>query len=64
MTTKRAPAKTASLPYRKAADLSKDVTSERIADHLAAFRAAGGTIEVLSVTPVLKRLGDAEPVKS
>ncbi len=56
--------KTASLPYRKTADLSKDVTSERIADHLAAFRAAGGAIEVLGVTPVLKRLGAAEPAKS
>ncbi len=63
MTTKRLPAKTTALPYRKTADLSKDVTSERIADHLDAFRAAGGTIEVLGVTPVLKRLGAVEPVK-
>ena len=64
MNTKRVPAKTTSLPYRKTADLSKDVTSERIADHLEAFRAAGGTIEVLGVTPVLKRLGATEPAKS
>ena len=64
MTTKKPAAKTASLPYRKTADLSKDVTSERIAGHLDAFRAAGGTIEVLGVTPVLKRLGTAGTAKS
>jgi hypothetical protein len=55
--------KTSTMPYRKQADQSKDVTSERIADHLEAFRAAGGTIEVLGVTPVLKRLAAAEAAK-
>lgn len=63
MTRKQVPGKAAAAPFRKAADQSKDVTSERIADHLAAFHAAGGTIEVLGVTPVLKRLGDASPAK-
>lgn len=46
-------------PYRKPADTSKEVTSERIAAHLAAFEAAGGTIEVLGVTRTLKSIGAA-----
>lgn len=57
-------AKPSSMPYRKQADQSKDVTSERIAGHMAAFQAAGGTIEVLGVTPVLKRLAAEEAAKS
>lgn len=40
-------------------DQSRQLTSEHIADHLAAFRAAGGTVEVLGNTQVLKRLQPA-----
>lgn len=41
---------------------SRTVTSEDIATHLAAFAAAGGKVEVLGVTRVLKRLdGEAAP---
>jgi hypothetical protein len=36
----------------------RSVTSEDIAAHLVAFAAAGGQIEVLGVTRVLKTLGD------
>ena len=47
-------------PFRgKGADSSKDLTSERIAAHLAAFEASGGAVEVLGVTRVLKKLDDA-----
>jgi hypothetical protein len=38
---------------------SRTVTSEDIAAHLAAFAAAGGKVEVLGVTRVLKRLDEA-----
>lgn len=43
---------------RKPAD-SRIVTSEDIAAHLDAFAAAGGQVEVLGVTRVLKHLDDA-----
>ncbi|HZH43122.1 MAG TPA: hypothetical protein VEY50_03445 [Lysobacter sp.] len=45
----------------KGADDSKKLTSERIAEHLAAFQAAGGQVEVLGVTRVLKRLDLPQP---
>ncbi|GAB6197193.1 hypothetical protein [Lysobacter xanthus] len=49
-------------PYTRRPDLSRQITSAHIADHVAAFQAAGGTVEVLGTTPVLKRLKpDAEP---
>jgi hypothetical protein len=38
-------------------DTSRDLTSERIAQHMNAFQDAGGTIEVLGTTPVLKHVG-------
>ena len=44
---------------RAGADTPKDVASATIAAHLAAFAAAGGKIEVLGTTQVLKRLGEA-----
>jgi hypothetical protein len=46
---------------RKSPDSSKSVTSDDIAAHLAAFEAAGGHVEVLGVTRVLKRVDEALP---
>jgi len=43
---------------RKPAD-TRTVTSEDIAAHLHAFAAAGGQVEVLGVTRVLKRIDEA-----
>ncbi|MGN6513929.1 MAG: hypothetical protein ACTHKZ_10230 [Lysobacteraceae bacterium] len=37
---------------------ARNVTSEDIAAHLAAFAAAGGKVEVLGVTRVLTRIED------
>ena len=47
---------TSTTTYARRPDLSRQITSAHIADHVAAFQAAGGTVEVLGVTPVLKRL--------
>ncbi|MFC0676739.1 hypothetical protein ACFFGH_02580 [Lysobacter korlensis] len=44
---------------RRAPDLSRDITSERIADDLAAFRRNGGRIERLGTTRVLTRVDEA-----
>jgi len=38
------------------------LTSDQIANHLDAFRAAGGTVEVLGTTRVLKHLGNGDAV--
>jgi hypothetical protein len=46
--------------FRRKEPDSKNLTSERIADDIDAFRKAGGRIEVLGVTQVLKKL--EEPV--
>jgi hypothetical protein len=43
---------------RKPAD-TRSVTSEDIAAHLDAFAAAGGKVEVLGVTRVLKNVDEA-----
>lgn len=43
---------------RKPSD-TKTVTSEDIATHLDAFAAAGGKVEVLGVTRVLKHIDEA-----
>lgn len=43
---------------RGKADLSRELTSERIAAHLAAFRRAGGRIEKLGTTRVLTRVDE------
>lgn len=53
----RAPANTSRVFQRKETE-PRALTSERIADHLAAFHAAGGHIEVLGCTRVLKKLDD------
>lgn len=43
---------------RRAPDLSREVTSERIARDLAAFRRNGGRIERLGTTRVLTRVDE------
>lgn len=43
---------------RRAPDHSRDVTSERIASDLAAFRSSGGHIERLGTTRVLTRIDE------
>lgn len=40
-------------------DPSRGLTSAHIREHLAAFEASGGRVEVLGTTQVLKRVGDA-----
>jgi hypothetical protein len=52
----------ASAPFNRRADVSRQITSEHISAHMAAFRAAGGTVEVLGNTPMLKNIKPAEPV--
>lgn len=59
MPRKPTPSASHLFPKRKDSDA---VTSERIADDLAAFRKAGGRIEVLGVTQVLKNLAGPTPV--
>lgn len=59
MARKPTPSASHLFPKRKDSDA---VTSERIADDLAAFRKAGGRIEVLGVTQVLKNLAGPTPV--
>jgi hypothetical protein len=58
MTDTSAPAKAGSAPSPWASsrrvDFGRQVTSERIDEHLTAFRAAGGVIEVLGNTPIHK----------
>jgi hypothetical protein len=48
-------------PFQRKAESSRTLTSEHIDAHLAAFAAAGGKVEVLATTTVLKRI-QAEPV--
>ncbi|MGY3266749.1 MULTISPECIES: hypothetical protein [unclassified Lysobacter] len=50
------------VPYARRVDLSRQITSEHINEHLAAFEAAGGHVEVLGNTPTRKRKDDAPPV--
>ena len=42
---------------RKPAERNATLTRERIAEHMDAFRKAGGTIEVLGTTRALQRIG-------
>ncbi len=49
-------------PYLRRAEPSRQLTSEHIDAHLAAFQAAGGKVEVLSTTTVLKRI-QADPTR-
>jgi hypothetical protein len=48
-------------PFQRKAESTRTLTSEHIDAHLAAFAAAGGKVEVLATTTVLKRI-QAEPV--
>ena len=48
--------------FQKKSDPGRNMTSERIAEDLKAFRKAGGRIEVLGATRVLTRIdGEAPP---
>jgi hypothetical protein len=47
-------------PYQRKAESARTLTSAHIDAHLAAFEAAGGKVEVLATTTVLKRI-QAEP---
>lgn len=62
MIRKTTSAATAPPPYQRRAEPSRHLTSEHIDAHLAAFEAAGGKVEVLSTTSVLKRI-QADPVR-
>lgn len=42
---------------RKPSERGNSLTHERIAEHMEAFRQAGGTIEVLGTTRALTRIG-------
>lgn len=48
-------------PFQRKAESARTLTSEHIDAHVAAFEAAGGKVEVLATTTVLKRI-QAEPV--
>jgi hypothetical protein len=48
-------------PYQRKAESARTLTSAHIDAHLAAFEAAGGKVEVLATTTVLKRI-QAEPL--
>lgn len=65
MTTKPALRVAGASPFRTdKAGGSRGLTSEQIADHLAAFQRAGGTVEVLGTTRTLREIGkvpDAAP---
>ncbi len=50
-------------PFQRKAESSRTLTSEHIGAHVAAFEAAGGKVEVLATTTVLKRI-QAEPAAS
>ena len=56
MPSKKPPGSRPVASGKPSAETPKDVASARIADHLAAFAASGGIIEVLGVTRVLKHL--------
>lgn len=47
----------AASPFRTGKSNSNSLTSEQIAAHLAAFKRAGGTVEILGVTRTLKEIG-------
>jgi hypothetical protein len=50
-------------PFHRKAESSRTLTSEHIDAHLAAFEAAGGKVEVLDTTVVLKRIDVAPAAK-
>lgn len=61
MTTKPPLRQPKSASSARGSDRTRQLTSEHIAEHLAAFQAAGGTVEKLGTTQVLKRLPAAGP---
>jgi hypothetical protein len=57
MTRRSAPHTSASVaPFQRRVESPRQLTSELIDAHLAAFEAAGGKVEVLATTTVLKRI--------
>lgn len=56
MSRPRTPA--AKAPFQHKEPDKRMLTSDRIADHIAAFESSGGHIEVLGVTRVLKKLDE------
>lgn len=46
-----------SSPFRADKSGTRGLTSDQIADHLAAFKRAGGKVEVLGVTRTLRQIG-------
>ena len=70
MTDPRAPTSLPRSPappatFARRTDAGRQITSERIDEHLASFRAAGGVIEVLGNTPLHKpwRAATRSPAK-
>ncbi|GAA4867718.1 hypothetical protein [Luteimonas vadosa] len=64
-TTKASPKARTRRPGRKTKETAeqKRVTSERISADLVDFKKAGGKVEVLGVTQVLTRVGEADGAK-
>lgn len=60
MIRKNTPAAASPPPYQRRAETSRQLTSAQLDVHLAAFEAAGGKVEVLATTAVLKRI-QADP---
>lgn len=56
MTRKLSPVNHSAPAYTRKPDSPRQLTSEAIDAHLAAFAAAGGKVEVLETTRVLKRI--------
>lgn len=56
MTYKTPYSSTPAASHARRPDLSRQLTSERIREHLATFEAGGGKVEVLGTTTVLKRI--------
>jgi hypothetical protein len=52
------------LAYARRPDLSRQITSDRIDEHMAKFLASGGVVEVLGNTDWNKRPAPAAVVKS
>lgn len=52
MTAKPSPPPAATSAFTRRTDLGRQITSERISEHLAAFEASGGIVERLGNTPI------------
>lgn len=54
---------TASASFLRRADIGRQITSEHINEHLAAFEASGGVVEVLGNTPLQRDMRREAPAK-